>query len=121
MGRAERRRAERSENKAKTVTYNLTKEQLELAVREKVRGELEQVKQEATDEAVNTAMILMLTLPCKVLMDWYWPNSYKKRLPDFVTKLLDYYEKWQNGELDIDQMREELWEYGGVRIQEEQP
>lgn len=55
MGRAERRRTQKLEQKAKTATYNLTKEQLNIAVREQVGKELERIKQEATDDAVNTA------------------------------------------------------------------
>lgn len=57
MGRAERRRTQKLEQKAKTATYNLTKEQLNIAVREQVGKELERIKQEATDDAVNTAMV----------------------------------------------------------------
>ena len=63
MGRAERRRTQKLEQKAKTATYNLTKEQLNIAVREQVGKELERIKQEATDDAVNTAMVLLLTPP----------------------------------------------------------
>lgn len=33
MGRAERRRAQKNEQKAKTATYNLTKDQLDAVVR----------------------------------------------------------------------------------------
>lgn len=36
MGRAERRRAQKLEQKAKTATYNLTKAQLDAAVREQI-------------------------------------------------------------------------------------
>lgn len=31
---------------------------------------------------------------------------------------LQYYERWQNGELDMDEMKKDLWEYGGVRLEE---
>lgn len=40
MGRAERRREQKQEQKSKTVTYNLTKEQLDVMVREKIGEEL---------------------------------------------------------------------------------
>ena len=52
MGRAERRRAQKCEQKAKTATYNLTKAQLDALVREKISGELDRVKQEATNDAI---------------------------------------------------------------------
>lgn len=114
MGRAERRRAQKLEQKAKTATYNLTKAQLDAAVREQVGKELERIKQEATDDAVNTAMVL----PLEVLMDHYWTKSYAKRIPKFTELVLEYYERWQNGELDMEKLKEDLWEYGGVKLVE---
>lgn len=76
------------------------------------------MKQEATEEAVNTAMVLLLTLPLEVLMDYYWKKSYAKRIPKFVDRVLGYYEMWQNGELDMDKLKDDLWEYGGVKLME---
>lgn len=32
--------------------------------------------------------------------------------------VLEYYERWQNGELDMDKLKEDLWEYGGVKLVE---
>lgn len=118
MGRAELRRVQRNNEKAKTATYNLTKAQLDAMVREKISDELDRVKQEATNDAINTAMVLMLTLPLEVLMDHYWKKSYAKRIPEFTEHVLEYYEKWQNGELDMNKLKEDLWEYGGVRLEE---
>lgn len=118
MGRAERRRAERENQKAKIATYNLTKAQLDKLVRDQIQDDLKRVKQEATDDAINTAMVLLLTLPLEVLMDHYWQKSYAKRIPKFTEQVLEYYERWQNGELDMDKLKEDLWEYGGVRLEE---
>ena len=118
MGRAERRRAQKLKQKEKTTTYNLTKAQLDVRVREKIGDELIRVKQEATDDAVNTAMVLLLTLPLEVLMDHYWTKSYAKRIPKFTERVLEYYERWQNGELDMEKLKEDLWEYGGVKLVE---
>ena len=118
MGRAERRRTQKLEQKEKTTTYNLTKAQLDAMVRKKIGDELTRVKQEATDDAVNTAMVLLLTLPLEVLMDNYWTKSYAKRIPKFTERVLEYYERWQNGELDMEKLKEDLWEYGGVKLVE---
>lgn len=118
MGRAERRRQERESQKTKVATYNLTKAQLDAMVRDRIQEDIKKVKQEATDSAINTAMILLLTLPLEVLMDHYWQKSYAKRIPQFTEYVLDYYSKWQNGELDIEKLKEDLWEYGGVRLEE---
>lgn len=120
MSRAEMRRTQRSERKSKTATYNLTKSQLDAMVQEQISGELERIKQEATDDAVNAAMILLLTLPLEVLMDHYWTKSYAKRIPEFTEYILEYYEKWQNGALDMDKLKEDLWVYGGVRLEEKE-
>lgn len=118
MNRAERRRQEREAQKSKTATYNLTKEQLDNAVREGIKERLAEVKAQATQDAINTAMVLLLTLPLEVLMDHYWQKSYVKRIPKFTEQVLEYYERWQNGELDMDKLKEDLWEYGGVRLEE---
>ncbi len=120
MGRAEYRRAAKNEKKTKTATYNLTKAQLDVMVREQIEEKISKVKKEATEEAVNTAMILLLTLPLEVLMDHYWKKSYAKKIPEFTNYILEYYEKWQDGELDLDKLREDLWVYGGVRLEEKQ-
>lgn len=113
MTRSERRRREREEKK-KTVTYNFTKEQLEEFAKDKIV----KMKQEATDDAVNKAMILMLSLPLEVLMDHYWPKTYASKIPEFTKHVLDYFRMWQDGELDINKLKEDLWEYGGVRLEE---
>lgn len=116
MTRAERRRAERDKNK--TATYNLTEEQLEAMVNEKIAAELKRVKKEATEDAVRTSMVLMLTLPMEVLMDHYWQKTYSDKIPKFTEHVINYYKKWESGELDMDKLREDLWERGRVRIEE---
>lgn len=118
MNRAERRRRAREQEKAKTVTYNLTQAQLDALIRERIGEKLKEIKQQAAGEAVNTAMVLLLTLPLEVLMDFYWKKSYAKRIPQFTQHVLDYYAKWENGELDMDELKRDLWEYGGVRLEE---
>lgn len=117
MNRAERRRKEREAQKAKTATYNFTKEQLDNVIKDGIKDRIDQIKAEATEEAINTAMVLLLTLPLEVLMDHYWQKSYAKRIPKFTELVLEYYERWENGELDIDKLKEDLWEYGGVRLE----
>ena len=104
MTRAEYRRQKKLAE-SKKATYIMTAEQIAA------------MKQEATEEGVNTAMILLLTLPMEVLMDHYWKKSYAKRIPEFTNYVLEYYHKWQDGELDLDELRKDLWEYGGVRFE----
>lgn len=117
MSRAERRRAKRNEEK-KQATYNLTHEQLNAAIERGVNERLEELKKRATEEAVNTAMTLFLGLPIEVLMDYYWPKTKHKRIPEFTNRVLDYYYMWQKGEISMEQIKDDLWEYGGVRLEE---
>lgn len=57
--------------KVRTVTHNLTQGQLGAMIRQKISGEPNQIKQEVTEKAINTATALLLTLPLEVLMDFY--------------------------------------------------
>lgn len=118
MSRAEMRRMQREQKKAKTATYNLTKEQLDAMVEERISQRIKEAKEAATYDAVNTAMTLMLVLPMEVLMDHYWKKSYATKIPEFTNYVLKYYERWIKGELDMDEMKKDLWEYGGVRLEE---
>ena len=81
--------------------------------------ELEKMKKEALEDAVNTAMTLFLVIPMEVLMDYYWPKSYAKRIPEFADRVLDYYYRWQIGELDMEKMEKDLETYAGIKFVEE--
>ena len=70
MNRAEMRRAARNDKKSKTATYNFTQEQLDAVIHERIGEKMDELKKEATEEAVNIAMVLLLTLPLEVLMDY---------------------------------------------------
>lgn len=121
MTRAELRREKRA--KAKNPTYNLTEEQLNALVRDRLalemKNELDRIRQEVSEDAINTAMILTLSLPMKVLMEYYWPKSYEKRIPEFTEHLLDYFADWQEGKLDILELRKDIWNLAGVKLEQE--
>ena len=78
MGRAERRRLEKQKGK-QVKTYNLTRSQLHNAVRQVTEEDLKRIKQEAMEDAINTAMTLLLVLPMEVLMDHYWKRPMQIR------------------------------------------
>ena len=105
MKRGERRRLEKLEKKKKAV-YNLTREQLE----ELLVG----VQREALAAG---SFNLLLAIPVKVLKEHYWPKTHQKRIPEFVDYVLDYYEKLQKKELDEEELRAYLKEFGGVELQ----
>lgn len=115
MNRQQRRASQRKESK-RSKTYTLTKEQLEQYVRKAIDAELKD-REECLEVALNNAMVLMLTLPLEVLMDHYWSKSYEKRIPEFTQHVLDYYERWRDGELDMGDLKRDLWEYGHVRLE----
>lgn len=118
MGRAEFRRAKREQEKAKTVTYNLTKEQLDNMVDNMVNERLAKTNKETADTVIDTIAVLIFTLPMQVLKDYYWPKSYKKKLPEFTDHLVEYFEKFQNGELSMDKLKEDLWNDTGFKFGE---
>ena len=118
MNRAERRRLAKEENRSKVKTYNLTQDQLESAIREGVNKELALVEQRATEEAIGKALLLLLTIPLEVLKDHYWQKTYRNKLPKFTEQVLEYYERWQAGEIDIEKLRVDLLELGGITLEE---
>ena len=118
MNRAERRRADKKATKDKTVTYNLTKEQLDAVIKAGVMAELETIKEQVREEAVNTAVTLMLALPMEVLIgEGYWAKSAKKRIPKFLDDVVSLYDSWNKGTLTMEELRQDLWEYGGIKLE----
>ena len=117
MNRAGKRRAKKEENKKKTATYNLTKAQIDREIEKSIGKKLEEIKTESTD----AAMILTLTIPIKVLVEYYWKDLSREELKEetsiFAERMVDYYESWQNGEIDILKLKNELWDLTGIKIE----
>ena len=118
MSRAERRRAEKSAQKKEPV-YQFTKQQIDQRVKEEVGKQLSGMREEMYELAVNNAMVLLLTLPTTVLMEHYWKKSFRERAPGFIDRVIAMYRKWQDDELDIEELKKKLWEEGGVRFEED--
>ena len=117
MNRAERRRQEKAAKK-KVPTYNLTKTMLDEAVRSEADRQLKEAFQEGFDKGTNQALILMLSIPLMVLKDHFWKKSFRQRIPKFMEEVFKLYEAWQDDEIDINDLRQELWEIGGIRLEE---
>lgn len=98
--------------------YTFTREQFHAAVRKQVGDEIAVAKKAATEEAVNTAMLMMLTLPIEVIINE--PGYENIDSQKFTAQLVEWYQKWQDGELTLDEMQNDLWEYGGVRLEKEE-
>ena len=105
MNRNSRRRLEREIEKRKTTVYQLTQEQID------------QIKKEAISNATSVAFTLMLALPLEVLTgDGYWKKTCKRRCPKFLNDLLNLYDSWEKGVLSMDELRKDLWEIGGIKL-----
>lgn len=117
MNRAERRRQKKIKDK-KPTTYTFTRERAHEEIEKAVKAMMEKEKRTIMNDAINQAMLLLFVLPMEVLMDHYWPKTYAKKIPEFTQHLLEYYSEWQEGKLDMDKMKQDLWEYGGVRLEE---
>ena len=119
MGRAERRREmKKGEKMKKPPVYNYTPEslrgQLKWEANQEFQEKVKKIKAEVYDDAVNAAMMLLLTL-----MEHFWQKSSSKNIPKFLDLVLDYYGRWQNGELDMGKLKKDLWEIGGIRMEED--
>lgn len=119
MSRAEMRRAAKEQQKG-NVTYTFTKAQFDAVVQKAIREELakqrSEIWQEGFEEGLDSAFILMIALPMKVLMDHYWQKSYTKQLPGFVEHILDYKEAFDRGEIAMNALVDEVYELAGVKL-----
>lgn len=80
------------------------------------RSDIQRIKQEATDKATETAMILMLAIPVKVMYDKYgW--RMKKRLPELAEALTDEYERFSEGEMTLEEYQNLVFDYCGIKFQ----
>ena len=117
MNRAGKRRAEKEKCKRETSTYNLTKAQIDREIEKSIGKKLEEIKMESTD----AAMVLTLTIPIKVLVEYYWKDLSREELKEetsiFAERMVDYYESWQNGEIDILKLKNELCDLTGIKIE----
>lgn len=79
MNRAEIRR-QAKQNAKKEKVYTLT------------QGQIEKMKEEAVQEAVDVSFALMLSVPANVLARCYWEKTATKRIPQFIDECLSLYE-----------------------------
>lgn len=79
------------------------------------QSDIKKIKQEATEQAVDTAMTLLLGIPVKVLKEKYgW--GMKKRLPEFCQAMLDTYDEFSGGDLTLEEFAELIYQECGVKF-----
>lgn len=115
--RAEMRRLSRQKEKDSKVRYNFTAEEVDNLVRQRAEKMLEQLQVEALEDGIGAAMVLLLTIPMVILRDEYWPKTYKQKLPKFGDQIIDMLNKWEDGEIDLEQLREDIWNDAGLRFE----
>ena len=116
MSRAQNRREEKEKGQKKK-TFVMTAEELY-----KIRNQ-EYLKAKRQLEAQNkqtaeTILKMMLIIPANVLIADYWQKSAKKRIPEFMKSCMDLYQAWQQGVVEIEQMRKLTEEYAGIDLSE---
>lgn len=79
-------------------------------------SDIQRIKQEAAEEAVDTAITLLLAIPIKILHDQYGWGT-KKRLPEFGEKLIDEYQDFTDGKLTLKEYSELVFEYTGIKFE----
>ena len=114
--RAELRRAAKEKEKNQ-VKYSLSTDQINTAVRAEFDKVMDQLKIDAVEDGLGAAMVLLMTVPFVVLRDNYWKKTYKQKLPVFADQVIDILNKWENGEVDLEKLREEIWEDAGIRVE----
>ena len=112
MNRAQRRLEEKQKPK-----YALNKAEVKSLAKQAWKPDVDRLKKEIYDEARIDFMLGALALPMMVLMDHFWTSSYRKKIPKFTELLLEYFYDWENGLITNEKMAEDLWNYGGVRLE----
>ena len=101
MNRAERRRMGKG---IKERTYTLR------------QSDINRIKEEAKQEAVDAAIILLLSLPCKVLHDHFGFGS-RKRLPQFSELVTEEYHRFTEGEMTLEDYQNFVYETIGIKFE----
>jgi hypothetical protein len=103
MNRAEIRRKAK-ENGKKDKIYNLT------------QAQIDKMKEDAVQEAVDVSFALMLAVPTNVLARCYWEKSASKRIPQFLDECLSLYESIGTGTLTISELIKDTEEVGKLKM-----
>lgn len=74
------------------------------------------MKKKAVIEGVDNALVLLLSIPVKVLCDNYgW--TAENELPDFVEHMINEYESFSNGDITLEDYQEIVYQKCGVKFE----
>ena len=102
MNRAEQRRQAREYGKKEKV-YTLT------------QGQIDKMKEDAVQEAVDVSFALMLGIPIDNLLK-YWKKTAHIRIPKFIDECLETYEKIGEGTVKISDLIKNIEEVGKLKM-----
>ena len=103
MNRAELRRQAKQKTKKEKV-YTLT------------QGQIDKIKADAVNEAVDVSFALMLAVPTNVLARCYWEKSATKRIPNFLEECLSLYESIGTGTVLISEIIDDIEKVGKLKM-----
>lgn len=104
MNRAEMRRQAKMMNKKEKV-FHLT------------QGQIDKMKEDAVNEAVDVSFALMLAVPTNVLARCYWEKSAPKRIPQFLDECLSLYESLGAGVVAFSELIKDVEDVGQLKLQ----
>ena len=103
MTRAEMRRQAKTLSKKENIYY-LT------------QAQIDKMKEDAVNEAVDVSFALMLAVPTNVLARCYWEKSATKRVPKFLDECLSLYESLGAGVVAFSEIIEDVEQIGKLKM-----
>lgn len=73
------------------------------------------MKKEAYDEAVGTAITLLLSIPVKVVAERY--DWSPEDVQGFCSDILEEYERFDEGDLTLEELQQYVFEHCGVKFE----
>ena len=113
MNRAERRRLQKEDKK------NELNEEKKFVLSQ---SDVVAIQRQAAEDAIKLlskrTFIMMMALPLEVLItEDYWMKSAKKKIPKFMDDLLRVYKGYESGQLTMEEMKSDLWEFAGIKCE----
>lgn len=79
------------------------------------QSDIEKIKKQASEEAIQSAMLLLFAVPVKVMHDAYrWGP---KRLPEFAEKLTEEWAEFENGAMSLEEYAAFVYETTGIKFE----
>lgn len=103
MNRKQRRKNKIPTGVLREAIYTLTK------------SDIDKIKLQATEQAIEQSLTLLLAMPVKVLKEHY--GFSRKKLENFCAFISDEYDSLELSKKSLDECRQMLYEQAGVRFE----